>query len=122
MKICSVEFGEYPVFAAPMEDVSEASFRYMCKKFGADLLYTEFAAANVFRSVNQTMRNSKATNTTAICCSKFLANSGNHGTSSKNCKNQNLSLNLLISILVVCEENCGQSAGAGLLQKHSAHD
>lgn len=61
MKICSVEFGEYPVFAAPMEDVSEASFRYMCKKFGADLLYTEFAASDaIIRSVNQTMRKLKS--------------------------------------------------------------
>ena len=32
MRIGTIEFGEYPVFAAPMEDVSEPSFRYMCKK------------------------------------------------------------------------------------------
>ena len=40
MKIGSVEFDKYPLFAAPMEDVSEPSFRYMCKKHGADLLYS----------------------------------------------------------------------------------
>ena len=61
MKIGAVEFGEYPVFAAPMEDVSEPSFRYMCKKFGADLLYSEFAASDaIVRSVNQTMRKLKS--------------------------------------------------------------
>lgn len=57
MKIGNIEFEKYPVFAAPMEDVSEPSFRYMCKKHGADLLYSEFAAADALvRSINQTMR------------------------------------------------------------------
>ncbi len=57
MKIGSIEFDKYPVFAAPMEDVSEPSFRYMCKKYGADLLYSEFAASDaIVRSIKQTMR------------------------------------------------------------------
>ncbi|MDR1761383.1 MAG: tRNA dihydrouridine synthase DusB [Bacteroidales bacterium] len=57
MQIGTIEFEKYPVFAAPMEDVSEPSFRYMCKKHGADLLYSEFAAADALvRSINQTMR------------------------------------------------------------------
>ncbi|OQA95990.1 MAG: tRNA-dihydrouridine synthase C [Bacteroidetes bacterium ADurb.Bin217] len=57
MKIGSIEFPKYPVFAAPMEDVSEPSFRYMCKKHGADLLYSEFASSDaLIRSVNKTMR------------------------------------------------------------------
>ena len=60
MKIGSVEFDKYPLFAAPMEDVSEPSFRYMCKKHGADLLYSEFAASDaIVRSINQTMRKLK---------------------------------------------------------------
>ncbi len=57
MKIGDLEFEEYPVFAAPMEDVSEPSFRYMCKKHGADLLYSEFASSDaIVRNVNKTMR------------------------------------------------------------------
>lgn len=61
MKIDTIEFGAYPVFAAPMEDVSEPSFRYMCKKYGADLLYSEFAASDaIVRSINQTMRKIKS--------------------------------------------------------------
>ena len=56
MKIGSLEFGPYPVFAAPMEDVSEPSFRYMCKKHGADLLYSEFASSDaIVRLVKKTM-------------------------------------------------------------------
>ncbi len=57
MKIGTIDFGKQPVFAAPMEDVSEPSFRYMCKKHGADLLYSEFAACDaIIRSINQTLR------------------------------------------------------------------
>lgn len=57
MNIGSIQFPQYPVFAAPMEDVSEPSFRYMCKKHGADLLYSEFASSDaLIRSVNKTMR------------------------------------------------------------------
>lgn len=57
MKIGNIQFPPYPVFAAPMEDVSEPSFRYMCKKHGADLLYSEFASSDALvRSVNKTMR------------------------------------------------------------------
>ena len=60
MKIGSIEFSKYPVFAAPMEDVSEPSFRYMCKKHGADMLYTEFASSDaLIRSVNKTARKLK---------------------------------------------------------------
>ena len=41
-KIGNTEFNDRPVFLAPMEDVTDPSFRYMCKKFGADLMFTEF--------------------------------------------------------------------------------
>lgn len=56
MKIGNIEFGKYPLFLAPMEDVTEPSFRYMCKKHGADMLYTEFASSDaLIRNVNKTM-------------------------------------------------------------------
>jgi len=46
LKIGKQEFCEKPVFLAPMEDVTDPSFRYMCKKFGADLMFTEFISAD----------------------------------------------------------------------------
>ena len=46
MKIGSLEFCNKPVFLAPMEDVTDPSFRYMCKKFGADLMFTEFISSD----------------------------------------------------------------------------
>lgn len=42
MKIGNIDLGEKPVLLAPMEDVTDASFRIVCKKFGADMVYTEF--------------------------------------------------------------------------------
>ena len=42
MKIADIELGEKPLLLAPMEDVTDPSFRYMCKRFGADVVYTEF--------------------------------------------------------------------------------
>ena len=46
MKIGEIELGEKPLFLAPMEDVTDASFRYICKEYGADVMYTEFVSSD----------------------------------------------------------------------------
>ena len=46
MKIGSTVFNEFPLFLAPMDEVTDASFRYVCKEFGADMMYTEFVSAD----------------------------------------------------------------------------
>ncbi len=46
MKIGSIDLGDKPLFLAPMEDVTDPSFRYMCKRFGADMVYTEFISSD----------------------------------------------------------------------------
>lgn len=46
MKIADIQLRERPLFLAPMEDVTDASFRYVCKKFGADMMYTEFVSSD----------------------------------------------------------------------------
>ena len=46
MKIAGIEFRERPLVLAPMEDVTDPSFRYMCKGFGADMVYTEFISSD----------------------------------------------------------------------------
>ncbi|KAA6316740.1 putative tRNA-dihydrouridine synthase [termite gut metagenome] len=44
-----------PVFLAPMEDVTDTAFRLMCKRFGADMVYTEFVSSDALvRAVNKT--------------------------------------------------------------------
>ncbi len=45
VKIGSIELGEFPLLLAPMEDVSDPPFRYVCKQYGADLMYTEFISS-----------------------------------------------------------------------------
>lgn len=45
MKIGSIELPDFPLLLAPMEDVSDPPFRYVCKKNGADLMYTEFISS-----------------------------------------------------------------------------
>ena len=46
MKIADIDLGHEPLFLAPMEDVTDPSFRYMCKGFGADVVYTEFVSSD----------------------------------------------------------------------------
>lgn len=46
MKIGNLQLRERPLFLAPMEDITDPSFRYMCKKFGADVMYTEFISSD----------------------------------------------------------------------------
>ena len=45
MKIGNIDLGDRPVLLAPMEDVTDASFRGICKEQGADMVYTEFIPA-----------------------------------------------------------------------------
>jgi len=45
VKIENISLGEFPILLAPMEDVSDPPFRYVCKLFGADMMYTEFISS-----------------------------------------------------------------------------
>ena len=45
VKIGNIELGEFPILLAPMEDVTDPPFRFVCKLFGADLMYTEFISS-----------------------------------------------------------------------------
>lgn len=46
MKIGSVDLGGRPLLLAPMEDVTDASFRVLCREQGADMVYTEFVPSD----------------------------------------------------------------------------
>ena len=46
LKIGKTELGEKPLFLAPMEDITDPSFRYLCKIYGADMMYTEFISSD----------------------------------------------------------------------------
>lgn len=57
MKIGDIDLGNRPVMLAPMEDVTDLSFRLICKEQGADMVYTEFVSADaLIRNINSTTR------------------------------------------------------------------
>ena len=57
MKIGNIDLGERPVMLAPMEDVTDVSFRQICREQGADMVYTEFVSADaVIRNIDSTLR------------------------------------------------------------------
>ncbi len=58
MKIGNIEINEkYPLLLAPMEDITEPSFRYLCKQYGADLMYTEFVASEaLIRNIDKSIK------------------------------------------------------------------
>ncbi|MCM1449456.1 MAG: tRNA dihydrouridine synthase DusB [Clostridiales bacterium] len=57
MKIGNIDLGERPVMLAPMEDVTDASFRLICREQGADMVYTEFVSADaLIRNIASTTR------------------------------------------------------------------
>lgn len=57
MKIADIELGNRPVMLAPMEDVTDASFRLICREQGASMVYTEFVSAEaLIRNIASTTR------------------------------------------------------------------
>ncbi|MDD4991570.1 MAG: tRNA dihydrouridine synthase DusB [Paludibacter sp.] len=57
MKIANIEFPDKPLFLAPMEDVTDPAFRLLCKRFGVDMVCTEFVSSEaLIRSVNRTQQ------------------------------------------------------------------
>lgn len=56
MKIGNIQFPDRPLFLAPMEDVTDIGFRMLCKRFGAQMVYTEFVSAEaLIRSIKSTV-------------------------------------------------------------------
>lgn len=57
MKIGTLDLGEKPILLAPMEDVTDAGFRLLCRKMGAAMVYSEFASSDaLIRAVPSTLR------------------------------------------------------------------
>ena len=46
LRIGKLEIEKHPLLLAPMEDLSDPPFRYVCKMYGADLMYTEFISSD----------------------------------------------------------------------------
>lgn len=57
MKIGNIDLGERPVMLAPMEDVTDSSFRLICREQGAKMVYTEFVSSEALvRNIASTAR------------------------------------------------------------------
>jgi len=57
MKIADIDLGPRPVLLAPMEDVTDPSFRLICREMGAAMVYTEFVSAEALvRDISSTVR------------------------------------------------------------------
>lgn len=56
MKIGNIDLGERPVTLAPMEDVTDGSFRILCREAGAAMVTTEFVSSDgLVRDVQKTI-------------------------------------------------------------------
>lgn len=57
LQIETIKLPALPLFLAPMEDITDLSFRYMCKQYGADMLYTEFVASEaLIRNIDKSFK------------------------------------------------------------------
>ncbi len=57
MKIRNVDLGEFPVLLAPLEDITDVSYRLICKEQGADMVYTEFVSSDgLIRDAHKSLR------------------------------------------------------------------
>ncbi|MGB4654103.1 MAG: tRNA dihydrouridine synthase DusB [Bacteroidales bacterium] len=56
MQIGNINLGSKPVLLAPLEDITDSAFRQICKKHGADMVFTEFVASEaLIRNVQKTI-------------------------------------------------------------------
>ena len=56
MKIGTLTLPDKPLLLAPMESVTDQSFRILCKEFGADMMYTEFVSSDaLIRNINSSL-------------------------------------------------------------------
>ena len=57
MQIGNIDIGERPVVLAPMEDVTDIGFRWLCRKMGASMVYSEFVSCDALtRMISSTLR------------------------------------------------------------------
>ena len=57
LKLGNIELSDYPVGLAPMEDVSDPPFRYLCAKYNADFFITEFISSEgLIRDVERSLK------------------------------------------------------------------
>lgn len=57
MKIRDLDLGDFPILLAPLEDITDVSYRLICKEQGADMVYTEFVSSDgLIRDAHKSLR------------------------------------------------------------------
>jgi len=117
MKIGTIDLGERPLFFAPMEDISDPSFRRLCKEFGADMMYTEFVSSDgLIRDVGKSLRKLElSANERPVGIQIYGKDPAAMAEAAKRCQEANPDL---IDLNFGCpvKRVAGKGAGAGLLQ------
>lgn len=117
MKIGNIELGERPIFFAPMEDISDPSFRRLCKEYGADMMYTEFISADgLIRDAVKSLRKLEiADHERPVGIQIYGNNPASIAEAAVRCEEANPEL---IDLNFGCpvKKIAGKGAGAGLLQ------
>lgn len=117
MKIGNINFDEQPIFFAPMEDVSDPSFRLICKEFGADMMYTEFISADgLIRNSEKSIKKTKVSERERpVGVQIYGKNPEDVAKAAQMCEEEKPDL---IDLNFGCpvKKIAGKGAGAGLLQ------
>jgi len=117
MKIGNIELGEQPVFFAPMEDISDPSFRRLCKEYGADMMFTEFVSSEgLIRDAGKSLKKLDIADYERPVGIQIYGKNPNAMTeAAKRCEEANPDL---IDLNFGCpvKKIAGKGAGAGLLQ------
>lgn len=117
MKIGNINFDEQAIFFAPMEDVSDPSFRLICKEFGADMMYTEFISADgLIRNSEKSIKKTKVSEIERpVGVQIYGKNPEDLAKAAQMCEEEKPDL---IDLNFGCpvKKIAGKGAGAGLLQ------
>lgn len=117
MKIGNINFDEQAIFFAPMEDVSDLSFRLICKEFGADMMYTEFISADgLIRNSEKSIKKTKVSEIERpVGVQIYGKNPEDVAKAAQMCEEEKPDL---IDLNFGCpvKKIAGKGAGAGLLQ------
>lgn len=117
MKIGNLELGNEPLLLAPMEDVTDVGFRMMCKRFGVDLVYTEFVSSDaLIRHVSSTKRKLHILDEERpVAIQIYGRDAGSMAEAARLCEEANPDI---IDINFGCpvKKVAGKGAGAGLLR------
>lgn len=118
VKIRDIEIGEKPIILAPMEDVTSPPFRYMCKHFGVDYMYSEFVSSEaLIRDVEKSFRKIEVFDYEAPFAVQIFGNNPHSMAEAAKVVEQSKADVIDINFGCPAKKVAGKGAGAGLLRE-----